>query len=593
MFSLVGNAGPWAVPLAVLTVLLSVLIVRSFFEVQANNHSKSEAMDRRAAILFYGFLAAVLGFLGQCAALYRIMSTVQAADALVPERLAEGFAASFITTLWGGGLLLVAGLVWIPLRWMSLRRPSAGLIALFLLVGTVGCSSASSQAPEDITQGVWAGDGGPDTFLFDLRGTAPDSMFGSVFVLHGGKLTSELTIDRASYHPPNLEMFISKTNATYRGEVDISRGRISGGLGFGGEPGPDMELRWTDPSGLPGFLGLPGNEPYTYRKPAGAPDGWQTAEPEDVGLDRSAIEAMVNAVSQGEGGLIQSLVVVRDGRLVVDEYFHGFGPDDLHRVASTTKSVSSLLVGAAMDRGLIAGVDEPITELLGQDADPSWAGETLEHLLTMSMGLDWSASEANNVHGTGPAFFQEVLGRKVVSAPGTKWDYVNANVNLLAGVIFNATGQSADRFVGEALFSPLGIDTFDWAYGREGTYNLMDGSLQLRPRDMAKIGAMVAAGGRWNGNQVISEEWITESTRTHLPTGELPALGGYGYLWWTGELPTGRGPQPIIVANGWGSQFIIIFPQLDMVVVTTGGNEDNGRHIDVGTVLASTLLASM
>ena len=102
---------------------------------------------------------------------------------------------------------------------------------------------------------------------------------------------------------------------------------------------------------------------------------------------------------------------------------------------------------------------------------------------------------------------------------------------------------------------------------------------------------MVAQGGRWNGAQVISEAWIRESTRSHLATGQ--PLGGYGYLWWTGELPSAGGVQPIVVANGMGSQFIALFPALDLVVVSTGGNDDNGRHMDLGMVLTRTLLASM
>ncbi len=309
---------------------------------------------------------------------------------------------------------------------------------------------------------------------------------------------------------------------------------------------------WTRPASR-ASRPWPATQPYAYRQPTDGADGWPTAAPEDVGLDRSAVEALVRAVAHDGAGLIHSLQIVRGGKLVLDEYFHGYTASDLHRLASATKSVASLLVGAAIDRGRIPGVDAPLLPLLGRSGDgaaPAWRKETLGDLLTMSMGLDWSAEEARSVHGTGPAFFEKVLAREVVTAPGTKWDYVSANVNLLAGVIFNATGVHADAFAREILFGPLGIATSDWEYGKERGYNLMDGSLQLRPRDLAKIGAMVAQGGRWNGAQVISEAWIRESTRSHLATGQ--PLGGYGYLWWTGELPSAGGVQPIVVANGMG-----------------------------------------
>lgn len=466
----------------------------------------------------------------------------------------------------------------------------AGLSALLL---SAGCTSADSRAPQDITRGVWAGTAGGDTFLFDLRGTSTEALTGAVHVMREGRMDSELGITRASYHAPVLELYIASTDATYRGRVDIGRGQIIGGLTFGNREGPQMELRWMDPSGLPGFAALPGDGPYGYRRPEEGTDGWAAATPEEVDLDRGAVEALVDAVADGQAGLIHSLHIARGGRLVLDEYFHGYGPHDLHRLASATKSVASLLVGAAIDRRMIVGVDVPLVDLLGEPpaTGPGWERETLRHLLTMSMGLDWSAAERESLHGTGPAFFHRVLAREVVEDPGSAWDYVSANVNLLAGVIFAATGAHADAFARRVLFEPLGIDVFDWDYGKEGGYVLMDGSLQLRPRDLAKIGATVADGGRWKDRQVISEAWIRESTRRHLGTGQ--PLEGYGYLWWTGELPSGQGSEPIVVANGMGSQFIVIFPRLDLVVVTTGGNDDNGRHMDLAGVLANTLLPAM
>ncbi|MEJ2205151.1 MAG: serine hydrolase [Gemmatimonadota bacterium] len=473
-------------------------------------------------------------------------------------------------------------------------RSSAAAAATLLGCLIAGCSSESPEVA-NLTQGVWAGDGGPDTFLFELDGTPPDSLFGTVHVMRDGRMDSELAITRASYRPPDIEMFIESTGARYEGSVDAARGRIQGSLSFDGQSGPDMDLRWVDPTELPGFAARAEDTPYTYVRPPQGIDGWQTATPEDVGLDRGALERLVNAVARGEAGLIHSLHVVRGGKLVLDEHFHGYGPDDLHRLASTTKSISSLLVGIAIDRGLIPGVNEPLLPLLGlsEDGTGRWSEETLADLLTMTMGLDWTAKETDAVHGTGPAFFRQVLHRQVVAVPGTKWEYASANVNLLAGVIFRATGQQADTFAQEALFEPLGITAHDWTYGKEGGYVLMDGSLHLRPRDLAKVGAMVAAGGAWNGRQVISREWIRESTASHVATGQLPALNGYGYLWWTGELQSSRGLQPVVVANGRGSQFIVILPGLDMVVVTTGGNDDNGRHLDFGGVLTETLLASL
>ncbi|MCG6957970.1 MAG: beta-lactamase family protein [Gemmatimonadetes bacterium] len=581
MLRMIGYAGPWAVPLVILTLVVAGLIVRALLRA-----GTPEAVGSRNAILFWGFVAAVLGFLGQCSALYRATSVVVTAPELSPEIVAEGFALSFVPTLWGGGILLLSGLAWVALPRLRRGRTVGVALLIAAVLTQPGCAGPSTQGPQDITQGVWVGGGGLDQFLFDLRGEKPDSLVGVVHVMHGGRMDSEVTITRASFHDPDLEMFMAPTNATYRGQVDLANGRIRGGLSFSGEPGPDMELRWTDPSALAGFPALPGDQPYTYQEPKPGGDGWEVASPGEVGLDPAALDSLVNAIARGEAGLIHSLLVVRNGKLVLEEYFHGYTADDLHRLASTTKSVSALLVGAALDRGLIESLETP---LLGyfpgvSPGDEAWSEETLDHLLTMSMGLDWSEAEAESVHGTGEAFFRKVLSRRVADPPGTRWAYVNANVNLLAGVIFKATGKHAEAFAAEALFTPLDISSWDWTYGKEGGYELMDGSLQLRPRDLAKIGTMVGQEGRWQGRQIVGEEWIREFTRSHFQTG-MP-LSGYGDLWWLGDLPARGGEEPMIVANGWGSQFIVIFPRLDMVVVTTGGNEDNGMHWALGDVLA-------
>jgi len=472
--------------------------------------------------------------------------------------------------------------------------PRASLPVMLVLAALSGCAPHPTPSPEDLTRGVWIGDAGGDRFLFDLKGTALDSLSGVVHVMQEGKLESELPIAHASYRDAELRLSIPRTGAAYTGRVDVARGRIQGRLIYGERQGPEMELTWADPAGLPGFRARADTLPYRYREPDAGADDWPTATPEDAGLDRGALEALVNAIAAGDAGLIHSIVIARHGTLVLDEYFHGFGPTDLHRLASATKSVASLLVGAAIDRTLIPGPDAPLARYFPEFADslaPAWKAETLGDLLSMSMGLDWTSDEADNVHGTGPAFFRRVLRRTVKDPPGTRWDYVNANVDLLAGVIFSATGRHAEPFAADFLFTPLGIAAWNWDYGKVDGYELMDGSLQLRPRDMARIGTLVADSGRWQGHQIVSSHWIGESTRLRFRTGQ--PLAGYGYLWWLGELPSGHGPEPVVVANGWGSQFILVFPRLDMVVVTTGGNEDNGRHLDFGKVLAGTLLAKM
>jgi CubicO group peptidase (beta-lactamase class C family) len=201
------------------------------------------------------------------------------------------------------------------------------------------------------------------------------------------------------------------------------------------------------------------------------------------------------------------------------------------------------------------------------------------------MGLDWD-SEGDS-HGTGPEFFQQVLDRKVEYDPGTHWAYHSANVNLLAGVIREASGLNADAFAEQYLFAPLGISDYDWSYMATDGYRLMDGSLQLRPRDMAKLGMLLRDEGRWDGKQVVPADWIHQSTSAQISTSGPEK---YGYLWWLGELPAAEGPEPVVFANGNGSQFIAWIPGRDLILVVTGGNEDNGRQFAVAGLIGQYIL---
>jgi CubicO group peptidase (beta-lactamase class C family) len=276
----------------------------------------------------------------------------------------------------------------------------------------------------------------------------------------------------------------------------------------------------------------------------------------------------------------------------MEEYFHGFGPETVHSIASCTKSVSSLLIGLAIQSGAISGVRAPIADFFPEYRSAvgnGWGGLTLEHLLTMSMALDWSPEESENLHATGPGFFQRALAHSVAGTPGRDWEYVSANVNLIAGILHQATGLHAEAFAKEALFRPLGIEAWDWDYLKTDGFNLMDGSLALLPRDMGKIGQMVLDGGRWKGKQVVSEAWIRASTRSYLRPGS--GGEGYGYLWWLTEGPGPDGAGvPVVFANGWGSQLILVCPTLELVVVTTGGNEYNGKHFAIADILRRQLL---
>jgi len=331
------------------------------------------------------------------------------------------------------------------------------------------------------------------------------------------------------------------------------------------------------------------------RVPRQTDDGWQTGSLDEVGINPKKIRAAVDRVHDDVYKNIHSILIVKDSKLVFEEYFPGytwdyndaqfrgdftdFGPDTPHNLASVTKSFTSALVGIAIDHGFIPGVDGTLYSFFPEYADLSdeQKGEiTLEHLLTMTSGLEWNEmefpySDADN--DLVQLFLVDdpiayILAKPVVNAPGTEWYYNGGGTNLLGEVIREATGQRIDEFAEEYLFAPLGISDYEWDHINPDMIHA-SGNLRLRPRDMAKLGYLYLNGGVWNGERILSEEWIEESTLGHV---SLSGTEGYGYQWWLQTYQVRSKSVDAYQAKGWGGQRIVVFPSLDMVVVFTGGN---------------------
>jgi CubicO group peptidase (beta-lactamase class C family) len=596
MPNLIRLSGPYGYFLTLLGLVVLFIAVRAAWSLLRTPGPSSRAFrEQLSGLLFWGGVAAILGLLGQCDGSYRALSIILGAPEISPAIVAEGFVISFVPTLFGLGILAFSIAAWGSLRLLARGSTAVTLTGGFLLMLLMllsGCSGSSAAAGSDtITDGVWSLDAGADEFLWEFSRNG-EGLTCLVHDMAGGRKMNETPCVTASLAGNRVAVSMD-TGVRLEGEWEMAGGRIVGRLLYPDGSDMEVQLPWNPRNAYPGLFPLDeGRTSYTYAPPSNRDDGWEVASAEDVGIDPGALEEMVDAVVRGDAGVLHSLLVARHGRLILEEYFHGFGPRDLHRLASCTKSVSSLLVGLAIQQGAIGSVDALVSDFFPEYRDSrgaGWETLTLEHLLTMSLALDWSPEEAENLHGTGPVFFQRVLSHSVSGTPGEDWAYVSANVNLLAGILHRATGMQAEAFAEEALFRPLGIETWDWGYLKTDGFNLMDGSLQLLPRDMGKIGQMVLDGGRWAGRQIVQEDWIRASTRHHLDAGDGPE--GYGYLWWLMEA-TGPGgePVPAAFANGWGSQFIVVFPTLDLVVVTTGGNEYNGKHLAVSRVLGRHLL---
>ena len=297
---------------------------------------------------------------------------------------------------------------------------------------------------------------------------------------------------------------------------------------------------------------------------------WRVATPESQGLDKAKLQAAIRHAATLPR--ILSLLVVRHGRLVAEEYYHGDGPDSLNDVRSVTKSVVSTLIGIAEGQGRLA-LDAPIGDHLpaAQTAglDPGKLAVTVENLLTMSSGFAWDESTVAGynewVQSADPVGF--LLAKPLRTAPGRAFLYNSAAVHLLSVVLDDAVGMSPPAFAQRYLFQPLGITRARWEQFPDGRANGGAG-LALRPRDLAKLGALWLQHGNGGDAVVVPKDYLDRGTAPKYPlwVGDSPlAAQSYGYLWWLDRRP-GRDDY---FAWGYGGQFVWVAPSLDLVVVVT------------------------
>jgi CubicO group peptidase (beta-lactamase class C family) len=302
---------------------------------------------------------------------------------------------------------------------------------------------------------------------------------------------------------------------------------------------------------------------------------WQTSTPEKQDMNPALLQQMMDLIDEQDFAY-DSVLVVRHGHIVFEEYRNGYIPNTRHHLQSTTKSFSSMLIGIAIHEGFLDGVEQKMVDLFPHhviaNLDARKGRITLEHLLTMSDGMDWHEidypyTDPRNTLGqmwTSHDAVQHVLDRPMVREPGEAWAYNSGTSILLGGILEKATGEDVLAFAREYLFDPLGIGEVSWDKARGDHYHT-DGGLWMTPRDMARFGYLMLHGGTWDGREIVSADWVARSTETHYQAGSGQ---GYGYQWWTME----RG---IFVAHGHYEQNIYAVPEADMVVVLTGNIPDD------------------
>ena len=297
---------------------------------------------------------------------------------------------------------------------------------------------------------------------------------------------------------------------------------------------------------------------------------WQESTPEAQGMDSGQLARSLDLVpTMWDLGEIDSLLVIRHGRMVLESYFHPNTPQLRHELHSVTKSVTSTLVGIAARQGCVQ-LDAPVLSYFPQHAPraaaPDKAAMTVRHLLNMQSGLEFQEFPLNsttNTHwrllnsGDWSAFS---LDLPMAARPGTRFNYSDGDMAILGGILRTATGARTADFANEHLFAPLGITNWDWRRDPQGNPLPNDG-LFLTPRDMAKIGYLYLRGGVWKGKRILPEYWTKDIANRSVETGALPQR--YGMLWWVDE------SSDMYSACGTAGQYIIAMPRQDIVVVVT------------------------
>jgi CubicO group peptidase (beta-lactamase class C family) len=324
---------------------------------------------------------------------------------------------------------------------------------------------------------------------------------------------------------------------------------------------------------------------YAYTPPPALDDGWRTGTLEEVGIDRAQIGAFVDRLMHEVQSAIatpqvHALLIARHGRLVFEEYFHGFHRDSAHDTRSATKSMTAILVGAAMRNGAAFTPQSPVIEsvdpaLLPSVIDPRLAAMQIEHLLTMSPGFNCDDNDdrspgnedAMQEQRNEPNWWRFALAVPMARNPGEQAVYCSMNPNLMGAVLSHETGRWLPELFAEQVAAPLDIHRYhlnltptnDWYLG---------GGAQFELRDFMKMGQLVLDGGVWNGHRVLDRAYVEQMT---APLVELQQRR-YGYFWWSQELAYRDRQVRVIYAAGNGGQIVMVVPELDLVIAFYSGD---------------------
>ena len=319
--------------------------------------------------------------------------------------------------------------------------------------------------------------------------------------------------------------------------------------------------------------------------PANLKDGWATANISDVGINKDQLVRLIDSIHSKNLANTHSVLIAKEDKLVFETYFDGFNANIPHDLRSASKSISSAIIGIAIDDKIIEGVDQKLYDFIPKEYqytnDSLKSKIKIKDLLTMSSGLDVN-NQAYEGHYQDPdnpeSWLKIVLEAPMVKEPGTYADYGSANPFLLGVYLNERLEEPLETYMHDKLFTPLGITNYINQADDTKTIPYFGGGMLFTPRDMLKFGQLYLNKGKWNGKQIISQSWVEESFKKYLRLQDRKDKNEYGYLWWHDTYFINGKAIESIEARGAGGQFIAIIPELKSVVVITAGNFRNGKN---------------
>lgn len=449
----------------------------------------------------------------------------------------------------------------------------------------------------------------------------PFTLYLSIFRDSAGALKAAFRNPEQHSHGPGMLLDVVRTGDRLRFTGRAFPGAPEGQVEARVLGGPDrIEVQWDDLGGRTIALTRyaperaarfsprpPGSPAYVYRQPETTDDGWRTARAAELGVDEAALARAVQRIididpASQRAWLIHSMAVAYRGRLILDEYFYGFGRDEPHDTRSAGKALSSVVLGALMHEGRDIGPNTPLYQVMAPlgpfaNPDPRKARVTVGHALTHSTGLacDDNAEEpvspgnedVMQAQTREPNWWKFTLDLPMQYEPGTHYAYCSGSINIAGGALSMASGEWLPALFDRTIARPLQWGEYHWNIMPNGEGYLGGGAF-VRTRDFLKLGQMMLDGGVWNGRRVMTEAWARDAVGPHMRispettgvSGDAFAMNYYetdeGYGWHIINVRSGDRNYPAFHTNGNGGQLLLVLPQFDLAVMFTAGNYRQG-----------------